>query len=51
METLNVFIENYKSATEGLNILAKVFITVVLVFILIAIMFALAGVIMGFTPW
>lgn len=51
MDTLNVFIENYKIATEGLNILAKVFIAVVLAFIFIAIIFALAGVIMGFTPW
>lgn len=51
METMNVFIENYKTATEGLNVLAKVFIAVVLIFIFIAIAFALAGVILGFTPW
>lgn len=51
MKTFNVFIENYKTATEGLNIPAKVFITVVLIFILMAIIFAMAGVIMGLTPW
>lgn len=46
MKGLNVFLDNYKIATEGLGRLGKVLVTVVVAFIIVAIIFALTGVIL-----
>ncbi len=48
MKTLNFFIENYKSATEGFNFLGKIFVLLVLAFIFIAVLFAIFGVALDF---
>lgn len=46
MNPLGLFIENYKTATSGLSIWAKIIIAIVLTFIFIAILFAAVGLIM-----
>lgn len=46
MNPLNVFVKNYKQATEGFNLAGKIFLTIVLLFIFTAILFALVGVLM-----
>lgn len=48
MRTLNVFFQNYRTATEGLNLITKIFITTVLAFIFGAVLFALIGVVKDF---
>ncbi len=48
MKTLNFFVENYKSATEGFNFLGKIFVLLVLAFIFIAVLFAIFGVALDF---
>lgn len=45
MESLNVFINNYRKATEGLSLLGKIIIAIVISFIFVAVIFALVGVI------
>lgn len=46
MKPLEMFIENYKTATSGLSIWGKIIIALVLAFIFIAILFAAVGLIM-----
>ncbi len=48
MKTLNFFIENYKSTTEGFNFLGKIFVLLILAFIFIAVLFAIFGVALDF---
>jgi hypothetical protein len=45
MKPLNIFIENFKTATEGLNVLVKLFIALFLFFIIFAVSFAIFGVV------
>lgn len=47
MKSHNVFVENYKTATAEFNVLGKAFIFLVLLFILVAVVFALVGVFAG----
>ncbi len=47
MKAINVLLENYRNATEGLSMLAKIFVTLVVCFIIVAILFALTGVILN----
>jgi len=48
MNPLNIFIENFRTATEDLNVLVKLFIAIILFFIIFAITFAIFGVIRSF---
>lgn len=45
MKTLNVFVQNYRTATEGFNLITKIIITTVLSFIFGAVLYALIGVV------
>lgn len=45
MKSLNVFIDNYRTATAGLNLLGRIIIAIVLSFIFVAVIFAMIGVI------
>ncbi len=45
---LDVFIENFNTATEGLNMLVKLIIAIILFAILSAIIFAVFGVVKSF---
>lgn len=46
MKAFNVLRDNYRSATEGLGTVGKIIVTVVVAFIIVAIIFALTGVIL-----
>lgn len=46
MKGFNVLIDNYRTATEGLGTVGKVIVTIVVAFIVVAIIFALTGVIL-----
>ena len=48
MKTFQVFVENYLKATQGLNILVKILIALILAFIFIAVVFAIIGIIPDF---
>lgn len=48
MKPLNIFIENFRTATQGLNVVIKLIIAIILFFITFAIMFAIFGVIRSF---
>ncbi|HSI71326.1 MAG TPA: hypothetical protein VK941_13910 [Gillisia sp.] len=45
MKSLNVFIHNYRTATQGLNLFGRVIIAIVISFIFVAVIFAVVGVI------
>lgn len=48
MKTINEFIENYRMATEGLNILARIVVALVLALIVVAAVYAFMGMIFNF---
>jgi len=45
MNLLIVFFENFRAATAGLNVLAKIIIAIILFFIFFAVIFAITGVV------
>ena len=45
MKPLNIFIENFLTATEGLNVVVKLVIAILLFFIIFAVIFAIFGII------
>lgn len=44
----DIFIENFRNATEGLNVMVKLIIAIILFAILFAIIFAVFGVVRSF---
>lgn len=48
MNPLYFLFENFRTATEGFNVLAKIIIASVLLFIILASVFAILGVILAF---
>jgi len=48
MKAMNIFLENYRNATSGLNILVKIIIAFILAFIFFAVIFAIIGIVPDF---
>ena len=51
MKTLNVFVENYKQTTSGLNVLVKIIVAFVLALIFFTVISAFVNVIQSFMEY